>query len=340
MKLFQQFTNTPVLFAAADAGSGGGGAEDDPVDTGDTVEATEGEGDAGDDAGDADGQGAQDEDDDESLIFGKDDDPATDTSRTADERLAALAKAHNKLKRRFGKSWPILKTLKAEGITERELSSLFVKARNFDALADSVGGDLGKLTRALAQDDDPKPKGKGKAAADEDDEDDFDEGKLPWKIENAADKYFARMARDLHESRKTSKALASRIASLEGGLQQDRTLQVQTRWTSARDAAAQHIKNPKQRVMFNDLVNAGFQHAMQNPRKGIQPEHVISHYLKLLEVNPVQAKIAQGAAAQRIAQANATRPKYQAGGSPAGARATKDKTLSDVHRRIRSSVPA
>lgn len=348
MNVVRRFADMPYL--APEKGEGGASAEDQ-YDDDDLTGADDGASGADDD-GDAggahaagrEGRSADDgDDDDDALLADGEDDDADD--RPIEDRYKAVRAALRKSKRRLIKSLAFTRVAKDHGLTPKQLVDVIGKARNFDALAESVGGDLDRLTRALARATDEDDDGKGRApakrttASDEDEE--FDETKLPWSRDDANGKYLAKMARQLFESGKTLKQAIARVAALEGGIVQDRTSRTQQVWVQARDAAARKIADPDTRDVFNNLVAAGYERAMRNPQDRTTPQQVIDWCLKKLKVNPTTARIASGAAQQRIAESNAQRPRGQVGGTPAGAKPRpKEKTVAEVSKRLRMSVGA
>lgn len=355
MHLFKRFPATPLL-APEDAGSGSSGAvgdEHDPGATGaddalsSTGEADDEFADDGGDAGADDDSGSQgsEDDDDEALLFGDDADQA-DAGRPAEERLAALAKKHVKLKRKFGKNWSLIKSAKSLGITERELGDIVTKARNFDALQQG-GAESKRLLRQLIGDEEPEPRrttGKGKGrASDEDDDDEFDESALPFDTTTDSGKYFARQARESHELKQNLKKALKRLESIEGGvnavngrIETDKKTALARTWSEKAAASAKLIPHKGQRTLFVDNLRLAF------PTYGgkVPVEKVIKHYLDQLGIKPRTAAIANGAGQQRIAQRNQERPRMGGGqGTPAPANGgQRPKTLADVHRKLRQTT--
>ncbi|MGE3278023.1 MAG: hypothetical protein AB7O67_23170 [Vicinamibacterales bacterium] len=340
MHLFRRFIATPALGPEDGAMSGGA----DPIDT-DTggsgepgdVEAFDGDGGDGDDADDHEGQGTSPEDEDEELLFGGGDDQ--DEGRPAEERLKALSASHKKLKRRFGKFWPLAKTLKAAGVSDRDVPALIQKAQNFDALARRAGGDpqaverLMALVRGEAVDDSTGGKSTSRRGGDQDAVE-FDESTLPFDPNaNANNRFFADEIKRGRTVEARLQTALKRIEALEGGIRSEKQTRVQQEWSSAMNAAAKHIPDPGLRTLFTDAVKATFQ--LGGAR--LKPQQVIDHYLKQAGITPGRQKVAAAAARQRLANGNQQLPRNQAGvGAPSPARSGKER-LADVHKRLRTA---
>lgn len=347
MHLFKRFIVTPYFHPEDGAMAGGA---DDQGDTGadavdaSNVEATDGDGDAGDDAGDADGHdGSQHEDDEERLLFGEDSDDQDD-ARPIEDRHKRLSAAHNKLKRRFGKAWPTVKALKDAGITN--IPDVVARARNFDALLERVGGDTARLTRLIeglnnqADDGARDTRTAARGAKDTTDEveqlTDAQYAEL-WDTTTPAGKHFVAQDRLVRSLRSELKTTQSRLDKLEGGISQDKQASVRQAWLNPMTAAAAKIKDPDVRDVFTDLVKSAF-NAARAAGKNVDPNTVISHYLKKLKVAPGEARIAAAAGQQRMAQANSTRPQHKPNGGAGHIQPARGKkeSVADVNRRIRS----
>lgn len=351
MRWFNRFIHMP-LFAQADTGGDGGvadGADPDAGDEGDAGddagdtdgEATEGDGADGEHADDADGQGgSHPDDDDEALnaIVGDDEDP--DDARPLEERHKALRKSHNKLRKRFGKAWPLVQTLKKQGITD--VNDVVVGSRNWNALLERVGGDRNKLNRLLDSldgenlGDGKKPAAttRGNAAADDDDE--FDEKAFDklWNTTTESGKFFVKLARKNHEQGKALKAAQTRLDQLEGGIRTDKDTAVKSSWLGVMNAASKTIKDTDTREIYEDLMKSAF-FVARTKGQNIDPTALSRTVLKKLKVEPTTARIADNAAKQRMAQNNQGRPKHQAGGGQPNPAKAKKETVDEVNRRIR-----
>lgn len=352
MRWFNRFIQMPLL-APADAGADGGmadGADPDAGDGGDAGdeagdadgEATEGEGADGDQADDAAGQGgSQTDDDDEELnaLLGEDDDQTDE--RPLDERFKRLKASHNKLRKRFGKAWPLVQTLRKQGITD--VNDVVVGSRNWNALLERVGGDRNKLNRLLdSLDGETLDGGKKPAsttrgnAAREDDDEEFDEKAFDklWDTTTESGKFFVKLARRNHEQGKALKAAQARLDQLEGGIRQDKDTQVKSSWLGVMNAASKTIKDKDTREIYEDMMKSAF-FVARTKGQNIDPMALSRTVLKKLKVEPTTARIADNAAKQRMAQNNQGRPKHQAGGGPANPAKAKRETVDEVNRRIR-----
>lgn len=354
MHLFKRFIDTP--FFGPEDGAMAGGA--DPSDTGadggselSTVGAPDGEGDGGDETADADGQGASPaaEDDDEALLFGDGQGEDGDDARPLEERHKRLSQAHNKLKRRFSKSLPLIKLLKEHDLTPGALVDILSKARNFEALEQRVGGDAGRIMRlieGLHGDDSGAADPRGRATTKRTREDEveipaIDEATLPWNRETDSGKYFVKQAhtiRDLQvkngELQRRLDRLEQGVTGLDAGLKAERETQLRTTWGQAITDAANKIKVPGIRTAFKDLCVAAFKETQGR----VPVQKIIAHNLKNLGLaQTTEGRIAAGAAQMRLANGNANRPKHHpvsGAGLPAPARG-KREFLSDVSKRIR-----
>jgi len=350
MRRFNPFAGTPapeMMQVIDGAGAAGGGA--DAQATGDAGEAgdggddaTGGESDAGGDAGDAEGhEGSRTEDDEDELLFGRDEDDQDD-ARPIEERHKALSQSHNKLKRRFGKAWPLVKALKKAGITDPD--DVIQKVRSFDALLARSGGDVEKLLRLVqgsgGDDDDREPrrgadrmtKAEAKDLADEFNLTDEEFAKL-WETNTAPGKFFMSLSRSHSTIAKSLKTALARIDQLEGGLRQKDEAGLRKEWVSTINVGAKKIQNPGIQRAYRNLMAAAYKEAGAK----LDPVKVSGEILKDLGVNPTTSRIVQAAQQQRMATTNGQRPKHQAGGGGATqpARGTREH-LADVHRRIRN----
>ena len=346
MRNFNPFAVRPqaVLHAPAD-GAASGGADAAGADAGETGEAgddaVDGDGDAGD-AGDSEGHSdPQTDEDDESLLFGSDEDDQDD-ARSIEERHKRLSQAHNKLKRRFGKNLGLVKALKKEGITDPD--EVLQKVRSFDALLERAGGDVNKLVRLLAAGGD-EPAGKtggdrmtkaeAKELADEFDLSDEEFAKL-WETNNDAGKFFMKLSRSHSGTARQLKEALARLDRLEGGIKQKDSQAVADKWLGVIKAGASKIQDKDLADVYSDLMKAAYREQAAAGRV-FNPDEVSTRILKKLKVNPTTSRIVQGAQQQRMANNNTLRPKHQAGGggnaSPARG---KKESLHDVHKRLRA----
>lgn len=349
MRWFNRFIQMPLFHpeqggvadgADPDAGDDGGDAGDDAGGDADG-EATEGDGADGDHADDAAGQGgSQTDDDDEELnaLLGEDDDQADE--RPLDERFKRLKASHNKLRKRFGKAWPLVQTLRKQGVTD--VNDVVVGSRNWNALLERVGGDRNKLNRLLdsldgEQLDGGKAAGKPRGSAGRaDDDEEFDEKAFDklWDTSTESGKFFVKLARRNHDQGKALKAAQTRLDQLEGGIRTDKDTQVRSSWLGVMNAAATKIKDKDTREVYEDLMKSAFTIARAKGQN-IDPAALSRTMLKKLKVEPTTARIADNAAKQRMAQNNQGRPKHQAGGGPANPAKAKRETVDEVNRRIR-----
>jgi len=352
MHLFRRFIATPCLAPEDGAMSGGadpGGAGDGGTEPQYDADVATGDADAGDAEGIDAGAGARDEDEDLDLLV-TDDDPAD--GRTLEERFEALRKANNKLKRRNLKHRTIAERLK--GV---DLDSVLEGAKQFTALQQRVRGNPKLLAQIMGmaateeggEDDGEQPSarstGRGNGRSREP-VIDFDAAKIPFRAEeNETNEFFHDEIRRnrtveayVREHHAIVGRLEKRIEQLEGGIHQDRETRVAETWKGALDSALRLIKDPDDKVLFQDIIAAAYKQA---PRAN--PNAIIDHYKKLKAFKPYfaqqRARIATAADAQRMAQRNAQLPRHQAGGpgAPSPAKSRKE-TITDVTRRIRASV--
>jgi hypothetical protein len=329
-----------VYTAPPDAASAGvapaGGAPSPGAGSGDAPDAGDlesGADDAGDDLGAAaDDQNAGDTDDLDALLGDDEDDDQAGQTRTAEDRIKALNAKNRKLRKRL---------LKSKGTLERlggvDLDDLITRARQYDALQANAARNP-RLRALLSggddEDADDRAPARRPGARNHDDDPPFDEAKLPFDPnENEANRYFAGLARDNHELKRTVRQLTARFEQFarQDSARSEATQREQ--WGSVVTAAAKQISHDGQRKIFRDAVVGAF----NNPkiRERYTPQQIVSYYLKELGVQPQQAARANAAARQRVAEKNRTLPRHPAqGGSPAPARNPKE-TLADVHRRIR-----
>lgn len=346
MRWFNRFIQMPS-FDTDDGGMAADGGADAGEDAGNAGEdagedATDGEGADGGDADDTEGhEGSQGhDDDDENALFGDDD--AEDENRPIEERFKALKKANNKLRKRFGKAWPVVQTLKKLGITD--VNDVVVGSRNWNALLERVGGDRNKLNRLLDSldgehlggDRDTRSTTKSRGQ-DRDDDGDFDDKQFDtlWDTTTDAGKHFVQQARRVHEQSKTLKALQARIDQLEGGFRNDKESQVKQSWLTVINRDAKRIKDPDTREIYEDRMKSAFFVAKAR-NQHIDPEQLSTTTLKKLKiVTPTSTRIANAAGQQRMAHTNATRPRSMAGGGQAAPAKNKRETVDEVNRRIR-----
>lgn len=286
------------------------------------------------------------DEDDEDLIAGRDDDD-TD-SRTPEERIKALAKKNRQLVRRLTKHLPTLTRLKG-----LDLDDLLTRARRGDQFAEMVGNNP-KL-RALLHGDEPEaPAGRtakaGTPATDPDD-DEFDESALPFDPElNDANRYFAKMARDNHELKKTLRQLQGKETQRENDVKAQAAASERTTWRTSIEAAAEHLPEGAMRTYFKDAMAGAY---ATRATHGKSVTDLIAHYLKAAGVDPKTAgkankaaaavapapagntKVAAAAQRERIASTNQPRTVAPPAGAPTTAR-RQGETLKDVHKRIRN----
>lgn len=349
MRWFSRFIHMPLsdpddggMADGADSDAGDSGSDDgtDAADA-DAGEATDGDGADGDHADDADGRrGSQTDDDDEELNALLGDDEDQDDARPLEERHKALRKSHNKLRKRFGKAWPLVQTLRKQNITD--VNDVVVGSRNWNALLERVGGDRNKLNRLLDSLDGKdldtgggkQPTGKGTAAGETDDE--FDEKQFDklWDTSTETGKFFVKLARTNHDQGKTIKALKDRLDRVDSGIQQDKDTQVRSSWLGVMNAAAAKIKDPDTKSVYEDLMKSAF-HIARSQNRQLDPADLSRKVLKRLKVEPTTQRIADAAAKQRMAQTNNGRPKHIAGGGQPNPAKGKKETVEEVNRRIR-----
>lgn len=326
--------------ADPDAGGDGDDAGSDADGDADAGEATDGDGDAGDDADDATGRGgSQTDDDDEELNALLGDTDEDDDARPLEERHKALRKSHNKLRKRFGKAWPLVQTLRKQGITD--VNDVVIGSRNWNALLERVGGDRGKLNRLLDSLDgkdldagsDKRPAAKAHTGGDDDEFDEKQFDKM-WDTTTEAGKFFVKLARQNHDQGKALKAALARLDAVDNGIKQDKDTQVRSSWLGVMNAAAAKIKDADTKSVYEDLMKSAFWLA-RSQGKSLDPAELSRKVLKRLKVEPTTQRIANAAAQQRMAQTNQGRPKHVAGGGPANPAKAKKETVEEVNRRIR-----
>lgn len=332
----------PLFQQVADAGAGGGAA--DPTGAGDGSQPSDEEaagGEEGDPGSSADGVQAERDEALEDLLLDEDED---DPKATVDDRYKKLAAKNRKLKRQLAKRMSVLKRF--EGL---DPDDVLTRARQFDQLNEQIARLTPRQRAALYGGEVTDPAQPARPAPVADPE--FDPSQLPFDPnENEINRYFAGMAKDNFELKRT-------IARLEGRLQQvdsrdtARTeAQERSQWKGAIDAAAATIPDDEVRILFKDAMAAAYRDRA-NHRKA--PQDIIAHYLKG-KLSPQQQKQANAAAAQatagkgapargaqaqaqRIAESNKSLPRTVApSGQPAPARSEKP-SLADIRKRLTGS---
>lgn len=323
---------------AVDATGAGGGADlsdagDGSQPSGDAV-ADEGAGDEGAAAGDDAGREEALED----LLLDEDEDGQAE--RSHEERLKAVAKKNRKLKRQLAKLLPLSERLK--GV---DLDRLVARAQQYDDLSAQIRSNP-KLRALIHGDADEPEKGRRTPAAEP--EEQFDESKLPWDPnESPVNRRMTDMARESFELRKQLKQLQARIDGVDGRETARTEAQVRDTWKTTILSATAQIKDDGVATVFRDVMIAAY----ENPkvRGKYTPQQLVSHYLKVLKINPAEAAKANAAAAktgngngavrtaatqQRIAEQNKSLPRTVAtNGSPAPARSDKP-TLGSLRKQV------
>jgi hypothetical protein len=345
--MFRSTVAMPLL-APEDGAAGAGGEGADAGDPGYEPGLDDGTddpalGEAGDDAAERHaGSEGEGEDDDVDLVAGRDDDDDDDTRPLDEKTFRKLLKDNRRLKRKVAKNVAVNARLK--GV---DLDGLMHAASQYQALQQRLQNNA-RLRRLLiegrddADDEDGGTPATTRRPAVPQQDEPFNE-QVPWNTADESGKYFLEQARTVHQLRGQLRTMLAdhqralkRIDSLEGGVQRDRQSAIESRWAAGIDAAAKQIKDPNIRDLFLDSVKGSYHYARMNG-KTLDPNATIKHYLKKAGVNPTTQRIAAGAAAQRMAQRNQSLPRHQAGGpgAPTPARATKERTVADVSRRIR-----
>lgn len=337
-RIFRLFA-TPLLGPEDGAMSGGsetpldgGGAGYPSADGGefadtDALDAT------GSDAEGGEGDGR--EDDVESIVAGDDD---FDASLPADERLKRLSKSHNRAKRQLLKLTP-WKELQRRGIDPNTALSVI---QQYQALQERLQRNprlLQQIVSGDAADDQGEPQRRGPSGLPP--IEDLDPEKLPFNTETDSGKHFVREGQLLRTAVRYMGQLEQRLQQLEGGIRErdQRSSQAAEQsfrktWVDTAKAAAKAIGDPGIRTIFMDNMTM----AMSHPRaRELGVKALVNHYLKQLKVAPNTQRIANNAAAARMAQNNGRLPRHMAPGAsghPTPARGGRER-LADVHRRVR-----
>jgi hypothetical protein len=203
-----------------------------------------------------------------------------------------------------------------------DVDELTHKARISDQLAKTLAARP-DLAKALL-DDKALP-----AAAEE-----FDPEKLPFDVSDASGKFFADFYKKFLALEKQNERLATQLSEMTTKEVQTARRSDAVRWKQAVDVAASQVPEGY-RDMFSDAMYLAFEKAQE---KGItiDPQLVISHYLKKAKASRSTIERATAAAQQRLAEGNSATPRGLAPrGQPTSARNPKE-LLADVHRRLRS----
>lgn len=255
---------TPFFFAPGDAaGSGGAGADttgaagaggdagsDDHSD-GNGGPDDAGEAGAGDDAGDDDqargAAGTDDDDDDEDAGLSPEvrDDPKR--LRTHRRRLQRQLSAVRPIAERFrGPDGKFLDARQVDTIVSRardmeEFEQLFEQHPDLlqEIIARKRGGAKGKPAAAAA------------AAGDE-----FDESALPFETESKQGKFFANMARQLHDSQRLTRQLSEQLTQFQRTDTTRTVAQIETTWKTATLKAAEQVPEVSRRTFVNAVHRA------------------------------------------------------------------------------------
>lgn len=326
---------------APDAAGSGGGA--DLRDTGDGSPPSDAV--VADDGGTTEGVAAVDETEREEALEDlliADDEDEDQRSRPDGERIKALAKKNRKLRKQVAKLLPLSKRL--EGV---DLDDLVLSKRQYVALAEQIRTNprLRALIHGSDADDEPV-KGRRTPPADVDEQ--FDESSLPFNPnESPTNRYFANLAKENFDTRKLLRQVQERLDGTEGRERAKTESQIRTEWKTTITSAAAHIKDEGVQTVFKDLLAAAYKDPDVRA-KGYTVQQLVSHYLKVLKVNPADAAKATAAAAkptpapaiktaatqQRIAEQNKSLPRTVApAGSPAPAR-NERPTLQGLRKQI------
>lgn len=346
MHLFRMFRN-PVAMPLLGPEDGAAGGAADGADAGDPgyQPGLEADGDidgaTGDDGGDPDGAdagaGGDDDEDDVDLLAGGDDDDLDPNQPIDEKKFRKVVRELRRAKRRIAKQLPLTQRLR--GV---DVDRVIANARQYEALEQRLRSNprlLQQLMHGAEGDDDTGGQPASRRAPSQTDPEWLqDDDKFPFDVTTPSGKFFAQQMRSMYTANATVQSdlrrALKRIETLEGGIQQERTQQVRSKWVEGMEAAARQIKDPNLRDMFKDAVRGAFHYAQSNGQR-LDPNKVIGHYLKKAGVNPTTQRIAAGAARQRMAQSNQQLPRHQAGGGVATPARSGKERLADVHKRLR-----
>lgn len=337
------------VFNAPDGDGAGGSAVATPPATPDAPaggEQSNGEGDGAAAVDAADDTGSQDADlDDESLLFGADDDGAD--QRPLEEQLRALRSRNRKLVRRFSK---------VKGVADRfqgaDVDDIITSARNYRAIEQAAQSNP-KLRALLygqsddAGNDDRQPAGKSKP--DPEFEAQFTPEALGFDPEEsvgnrriaAALRSVALMERQMAELMQ----LQLTVQSIKGHFDQASAQAEKSSWLTAQSTLVEAIEKamPGNKLMVRlakDMLAGAYQ---TRSKHRATPQQVVDAYLAELkssgQIAPKQAQQISAATQSRMAAHNKQLPKTPAGGGqPAGAQGNQRIRLADVHKRVRSGT--
>jgi hypothetical protein len=216
---------------AADAAGAGGGA--DPSDAGDGLPPSDG-GVAADDGGLSTGDADVDDDRevplDQLLVDDVEDDQAR--ARPLEERMKALQKKNQKLRRQMAKRAGVIERVK--GLDLDELIASQRKLADFNAML-----SRNPRIRALLNGDAEPTEEKRTPPAEP--EEQFDESKLPWDPDlNESNRRLTDMAKESFELKKLVKQLQARLDGNDRQQQQRTEGEVRQVWKSTIESASKH----------------------------------------------------------------------------------------------------
>lgn len=322
----------PDLDGGAATSTGGDDSQssgaDDGADAGDLELDADAGGDQGDDAHSR--EAGDDDDLDENDLLGDDEDEDAQKTRTPEESLKALKAKNRKLRRQL---------LKRDGVYKRvkglDIDDVLSRARRADEFEESLRRNP-KLRSLITGDDDADDRGASRRGG-KDNADDFDESKLPFDANrDAVHRWMADTAKTVHALQRENKALLQRLDGFERKDVERGERSVKTQWSQAVQAVDKQITDKKIAKLVRDAITGAYN--TPSIRQKYSAQQVLAYYLKEYGASPGQARRAQAASQQRIAEGNRHRPTHpDRGGTPAGARPPRER-LADVARRLRRST--